>query len=415
MSLLSPVAAATTVIQGGIAKSGNNAATRGNLRFDGRPYEYRNPYNVTDRRSRSGDYEPNPNSYEWMDPLYSYSRGRVSDAAFNLGITNINSPDEVNRILSEMRQPSGSGSAANSYIPKFIQDYVGSGSTTHVGKDAVLKAQAAGMSLDDIVKASQTQGFTIASGAQEYIDQENAVPNFIKRYVDSGSTTHVGLAAVKRAEAEGKTLQDIRNASRNQGFTLAEGANKYIDQQLSNTTATALPDFFSNYVNSGSTTHAGKAAVERAVAAGMSIDDIQKASLAQNFQFATGAQDYLNQARGAAQKKDYDDQVAALAKQQESYLNDLRIEQDNRLNTMASEQTRRANDLALGQRTYQQNQTRARQLGALQIGGGSQTPRTGGTQGFKRRKLQINPATSNALSGILGGTAGTKTTNTLNV
>ena len=244
---------------------------------------------------------------------------------------------------------------------------------------------------------------------------ESAVPNFIKRYVNSGSTTHVGKAAVLRAQEDGKTLQDIRNASRNQGFTLAEGANKYIDQQLSNTTATALPDFISKYVNSGSTTHAGLTAVEKAVADGMSIADIQKASVAQNFQFASKAQSYLDDARGAAQQKNFDDQVAALAKQQESYLNDLRIEQDTRLSSMAEEQTRRANELATGQRTYQQNQSRSGQMGALQIGGGAQTPRTGGTQGFKRRKLQINPVTANALEGILGTNKGTKTTNTLNV
>ena len=52
---------------------------------------------------------------------------------------------------------------------------------------------------------------------------------------------------------------------------------------------------------------------------------------------------------------------------------------------------------------------------ANEIAGSSETPRTGGTQGFKRRKLQINPVTANALAGILGGTAGSKTTNALNV
>ena len=244
---------------------------------------------------------------------------------------------------------------------------------------------------------------------------ESAVPNFIKRYVDSGSTTHVGLDAVKRAQADGRTLEDIVGASRNQGFTIASGAQNYIDQQLSNTTATALPDFLSKYVDSGSTTHAGLAAVQRAEAAGMSINDILKSSVAQNFQFASKARSYLDNARGAAQQKSYQDEIAALAKQQESYLNDLRIEQDTRLSSMAAEQTRRADELATGQRTYQQNQSRSGQLGALQIGGGAQTPRTGGTQGFKRRKLQINPVTANAFEGILGGAAAATKTNTLNV
>ena len=147
----------------------------------------------------------------------------------------------------------------------------------------------------------------------------------------------------------------------------------------------------------------------------MSIQDILNAGRDQNFQFASGASSYLNEQRNTERDTAFQNQIAALASQQESYLNDLRIEQDTRLNSMAAEQTKRADELATGQRTYQQNQARSGQLGALQIGGGSQTPRTGGTQGFKRRKLQINPVTANALEGILGANKGTKTTNTLNV
>jgi len=291
------------------------------------------------------------------------------------------------------------------YTPHFIKKYVDSGSTTHAGKQAVIRAQEAGMSFDDITRAAQTQGFTIASGAQEYINQQKAIPNFIKRYVDSGSTTHAGLTAIKKAQAEGRTLEDIVSASRNQGFTIASGAQDYINQQL------GAPNFIKEFVDSGSTTHAGLAAVQRAQAKGMSLADITKASQDQGFQFASKAQDYITQSSADTQQQSYREDMAALAKQQESYLNNLRIEQDNRLNLMAAEQTKRANELATGQRTYQQNQSRSGQIGALQIGGYGQTPRTGGTQGFKRRKLQINPVTSNALSGIQA----TTTTNTLNV
>lgn len=97
------------------------------------------------------------------------------------------------------------------------------------------------------------------------------------------------------------------------------------------------------------------------------------------------------------------------------FLQTLQNSQKSSLAQMAADQQRRSTELAASQRTYQQNQARAGQLGALQIGGSSQTPRTGGTQGFKRRKLQINPVTSNALSGILGAGSTATTTNTLNV
>ena len=82
---------------------------------------------------------------------------------------------------------------------------------------------------------------------------------------------------------------------------------------------------------------------------------------------------------------------------------------------MALDAKTRSDALALGQRTYQQNQGRSNQLSNLQIGG-NEAPRTGGTQAFKRRKLQVNPVTANALSGILGGQApSAKKTNVLNV
>ena len=117
----------------------------------------------------------------------------------------------------------------------------------------------------------------------------------------------------------------------------------------------------------------------------------------------------------AQMQQNYQSQIAAQAAQQQRYLNDLRIQQDTRMNQMAAEQKAAAEKLEVGQRTYQQNQARASQLGALQIAGSSETPRTGGTQGFKRRKLQINPVTANALEGILGGSKAATTTNTLNV
>lgn len=140
--------------------------------------------------------------------------------------------------------------------------------------------------------------------------------------------------------------------------------------------------------------------------------------------FAKTLQDERSQyeTQSAATKAAYDKQIqgfsdrdAERAATQKSYLENLRIQQDSRLSQMALDAKTRADDLALGQRTYQQNQSRSNQLGDLQIGNAGGAPRIGGTQNFKRRKLQVNPATANALSGILGGTAATSSTNILNV
>lgn len=66
--------------------------------------------------------------------------------------------------------------------------------------------------------------------------------SFIKQYVDSGSSTHAGLAAVQRAEAAGMSIQDILNAAASQGFQFASGARNYLDSKRSTPTPTPTVD-----------------------------------------------------------------------------------------------------------------------------------------------------------------------------
>lgn len=70
--------------------------------FEARPFEYRRP-TYTRQQPGRGSMVKSEHSYDWMDPLYKYSEGRVTDAARTLGITNVNNPDKVNRILSEIQ------------------------------------------------------------------------------------------------------------------------------------------------------------------------------------------------------------------------------------------------------------------------------------------------------------------------
>jgi len=189
--------------------------------------------------------------------------------------------------------------------------------------------------------------------------------------------------------------------------------NVYNDE-INNTTvsAPAAKDFITKYGgNTDTMAHSGLSAVKAAEAAGLSIAQIQQMGIDQGISFGSGAQTYFNQQR----QKSFNDQLEKIQQQNAANLKQLTIDQNTRLDKMAADQQRRSDELAAGQRTYQQNQARSGQLGALQIGGAAETPRTGGTQGFKRRKLQINPVTANALSGILGATAALTKTNVLNV
>jgi len=113
----------------------------------------------------------------------------------------------------------------------FLRTYVSDGfykEGGNAGLTAVKKAQAAGMSINDILAASRNQGFGFGSKAQNFIDSN---PEFFKKFVDSGSTTHAGLNAVNRAEAAGMSIDQIRNASKSQGFSFGSQAQQYLDQQ----------------------------------------------------------------------------------------------------------------------------------------------------------------------------------------
>tara|TARA_R110001606_G_scaffold347944_1_gene497393 strand:- start:83 stop:712 length:630 start_codon:yes stop_codon:yes gene_type:complete len=72
---------------------GNYKDTTPIVKFDGRSFNYRRP--------TGEDYSPH--EYEWLNPVYAYSKGRVRDAALQLGITNVHQPEQVKRILAEIR------------------------------------------------------------------------------------------------------------------------------------------------------------------------------------------------------------------------------------------------------------------------------------------------------------------------
>ena len=217
----------------------------------------------------------------------------------------------------------------------------------------------------------------------------------------------------ERAAGAAPASDSNNNNTQNNNSTPATINNPYADE-IDNRTASkpAAKDFITRFGgNTDTMAHSGLSAVKRAEAAGYSIAQIQQMGIDQGISFGSGAQTYFNQQR----QKSFDDQLAAIQQQNAANLQQLTIDQNTRLDKMAAEQKAASEKLALGQRTSLLNLARSGQMGALQIGGASETPRTGGTQGFKRRKLQINPVTANALSGILGGTSAATPTNVLNV
>ena len=73
--------------------------------IDGKSWDYRDPNNYDRRRTvQRNEDEGNPNAYEFTNPLYDYAPGRVRDTAQALEIGNVNSPEEVERILTALRE-----------------------------------------------------------------------------------------------------------------------------------------------------------------------------------------------------------------------------------------------------------------------------------------------------------------------
>ena len=94
---------------------------------DGKSFYYRDPFNPeaneqvrADRRGDNDSAEDNrnPNAYDYTNPLYDYSYGQVRDAAKSLDIGNVNSQEEVDQLLKQIRR--GSKPKAE----KFKDDYI---------------------------------------------------------------------------------------------------------------------------------------------------------------------------------------------------------------------------------------------------------------------------------------------------
>ena len=88
------------------------------LRYDGESREFRDPQNFNEGKSYDWKLDVNTNAVDYLEPLYGYSSGRVNDAARALKIKNINSQEEVDAILAQIRggYPAG-GNGSNSSDP----------------------------------------------------------------------------------------------------------------------------------------------------------------------------------------------------------------------------------------------------------------------------------------------------------
>ena len=195
--------------------------------------------------------------------------------------------------------------------------------------------------------------------------------SFIRTYGGNTDTmAHSGKAAVDRAIKAGMTVHQIQAQAAREGISFGHQAQDYLNARQGT--------FIGKYGgNEGTMAHAGLQAVSAASQAGLSYDEMRRQASAEGVTFQSGAQQVFRQ---------YDAQQAELQRQ---------LEAEQR-------QMERLKQMEIGQRTQAANTARAGLESKFQISSGSQSPKTAGTQGFKRRQLQVNPT---AYKSIAAGSA----------
>ena len=150
---------------------------------DGKSFYYRDPFNPeaneqvrADRRGDDGSAEDNrnPNAYDYTNPLYDYSYGQVRDAAKTLDIGNVNSQDEVDQLLKQIRK--GSSAEAKNFKDDYIDNKLPprENSDTEVEIPSATSGDATAGDNSIASPISQVNGIDIA-GDRNSVDQNNSI------------------------------------------------------------------------------------------------------------------------------------------------------------------------------------------------------------------------------------------------
>ena len=153
------------------------------LSIDGKSFYYRDPFNPeanqqvrADRGGYDGRAEDNrnPNAYDYTNPLYDYSYGQVRDAAKTLDIGNVNSQDEVDQLLKQIRK--GSTTQAKDFKDDYIDNKLPprENSDTEVEIPSATSGDATAGDNSIASPISQISGIDIA-GDRNSVDQTNSI------------------------------------------------------------------------------------------------------------------------------------------------------------------------------------------------------------------------------------------------
>jgi len=173
-------------------------------------------------------------------------------------------------------------------MSNFIARYGGDMNTRSSGLASLNRALSSGLTLNQIRDQTAREGVNFGTRARQFLD---ARPSnlFISQYGgDAQGMRNSGLASIRRATEAGMTLNEIRNRASSEGIGWGSGAQAYF---------AARPEsaFISQYGGNEETfMNSGINSVNRALAAGLSPEDIENRGRAENITWGEKAAAFLN-------------------------------------------------------------------------------------------------------------------------
>jgi len=173
----------------------NGRVKKDEFSIDGKSWNYRDPQNKdsneqfqADRRGDDGSAEDNwsKNAKLYANPLYDYEYGRVRDAAEKIGITNVNSQDDVDQLLTQIK--SGGKSKAEDFKDDFIDKKIAPRENSNTEVEIPTGATAGNAKAGDNSIASpiaQNSGIDSTGNGNNKVDQsinQNQAEYFLDKY-----------------------------------------------------------------------------------------------------------------------------------------------------------------------------------------------------------------------------------------
>ena len=115
-------------------------------------------------------------------------------------------------------------------MSSFISRFGGNMSTRQSGKASIDKALNSGMTINEVRNLAAREGVNFGPAAQSFLNSQSS-SNFISQYGGDYRSNSSGLASVNKAEAAGMSWEDIQRQGQQQGINWGSNAQNYFSSK----------------------------------------------------------------------------------------------------------------------------------------------------------------------------------------